>query len=96
MSANRITERPAMSRTLNGVRLERVPTPIVYTRMPSLAAAAAAASGSTAPVLDTPSERRITILDFRSASFTRAIAVARPSPMAVIVSSWSMGRPFAS
>ena len=64
--------------------------------MPSFAAAAAAWSGSTTPVLETPSERRMTILDFGSASLRRASAVARPSPTAVIVSSGSMGRPFAS
>ena len=64
--------------------------------MPSWAAPAAAASGSTAPVLETPSERRITIFDFGFASLSLRSAVARPSPMAVICSSRAMARPCAS
>ena len=38
----------------------------------------------------------MTIFDFGSASLRRASAVARPSPIAVIVSSGSTGRPDAS
>ena len=40
--------------------------------MPSFAALAAASSGSTAPVLDTPSDRRMTTFDFGCASLSRS------------------------
>ena len=59
------------------------PMPMVYTLMPSAAAASAASSGFNLPALFTPSVIRITILLFDFRSRNRFTAVPKPSPIAV-------------